>query len=475
MERDMETPSKTELWDVFISHASEDKARVALPLAAELQQAGLRVWLDTHELTLGDSLRAKIDEGLSKSRFGAVILSEAFFAKDWPQRELNALVAVETKNHKILLPIRHGMNHQQIARYSPMLADKLSTTTEQGIQHVAVEIAKAIQQSREPTSDEAIPDSSTLPPYFLQPTALEGKRVGAYQLGEHLGSGGSGIVFRASHRELGDQLAIKLFYPLAPAYAHFNGLFDRGFRALSRLKHPSIVSTKDFGKADLQGLSVFYLVMDYITGQSLDGWSRSLDSKPDALVRRIQVAQRLTAAMLAAHETIYVDELGFEIHGVLHGDLKPSNILIGSSGIPIILDFLLVDVQRLLDPRVIPHWILHRTADLRLTAAFGTPGYMAPEQAEHGIVTTSTDIYGLGITLCYLFFPTHPSPQIALIVDNELPRFINDLLAAMTESDSRSRLKNMREVVQRLELGSRTTWLRKLISKPFTWLEERRK
>jgi hypothetical protein len=291
MEHHMETSSKTELWDVFISHASEDKARVALPLAAELQQAGLRVWLDAHELTLGDSLRAKIDEGLSKSRFGAVILSEAFFAKDWPQRELNALVALESKSRKILLPILHGMNHQQVARYSPILADKLSTTTERGIQHVAVEIAKAIHQSRKPTSDESLPDPSTLPPHFLQPTILEGKNVGPYQLGEQLGSGGSGVVFRASHRELGDQLAIKLFYPLAPTYAHFNGLFDRGFRALSRLKHPNIISTKDFGKADLQGLPVFYLVMDYITGQSLDRWSRSLDSKPDALARRIRVAQ----------------------------------------------------------------------------------------------------------------------------------------------------------------------------------------
>jgi serine/threonine protein kinase len=100
---------------------------------------------------------------------------------------------------------------------------------------------------------------------------------------------------------------------------------------------------------------------------------------------------------------------------------------------------------------------------------------MAPEQADHGIMTTSTDIYGLGITLCYLFFPTYPSPQIALRQDNELPKLIRELLAAMTESDSRLRPESMQEVVQRLELGSRTTWLRKLISKPFTWLEERRK
>jgi hypothetical protein len=139
-------------WDVFISHASEDKAAVALPIARELQRAGLTVWLDAHELSLGDSVRAKIDEGLGHSRFGVVILSESYFAKDWPQRELNALVALESKSRKVLLPVLHGINHQQAAHCWPILADKVWTSTEKGIQHVAMEIASAIERSREPKS-----------------------------------------------------------------------------------------------------------------------------------------------------------------------------------------------------------------------------------------------------------------------------------------------------------------------------------
>lgn len=62
-------------FDVFISHASEDKAEIARPLAESLARAGLRVWLDEFELQLGDSLREKIDQGLSLSRFGVVVLS----------------------------------------------------------------------------------------------------------------------------------------------------------------------------------------------------------------------------------------------------------------------------------------------------------------------------------------------------------------------------------------------------------------
>jgi TIR domain len=71
------------MWDVFISHASEDKDFVR-PLAEVLQKSGLSVWYDEFALKVGDSLRRKIDEGLAKSRYGIVILSHAFFTKNWP-------------------------------------------------------------------------------------------------------------------------------------------------------------------------------------------------------------------------------------------------------------------------------------------------------------------------------------------------------------------------------------------------------
>ena len=69
-------------WDVFISHAGEDKETVALPLANALTRAGVRVWVDKHQLTIGDSLTEKIDEGLTQSYFGIVILRPSFFAKN---------------------------------------------------------------------------------------------------------------------------------------------------------------------------------------------------------------------------------------------------------------------------------------------------------------------------------------------------------------------------------------------------------
>jgi hypothetical protein len=124
------------LWDVFISHASEDKTTVARPLAAALEAAGLRVWIDEAQLKIGDSLRQKLDEGLSQSRFGVVVLSPAFFAKQWPQRELGAILA----RPDAVLPVWHGLGPSDLATVSPLLADVVAASTSEGIAGAAERI-----------------------------------------------------------------------------------------------------------------------------------------------------------------------------------------------------------------------------------------------------------------------------------------------------------------------------------------------
>jgi hypothetical protein len=142
-------------YDVFISHASEDKEEVAIPLADYLIRHGLRVWLDTFELTIGDSLRRSIDKGLSESRFGLVILSPNFFKKEWPQRELDGLVAREDGKEKVILPIWHKISREEIVRFSPTLAGKLAASTANGMEYVAQQVLLAVQR--------AIPESQTRP------------------------------------------------------------------------------------------------------------------------------------------------------------------------------------------------------------------------------------------------------------------------------------------------------------------------
>lgn len=135
-----------ETWDVFISHASEDKAAIAEPLAEELRARGLRVWLDKTELRIGDSLRRKIDYGLAHSTFGIVILSKSFFAKGWPQYELDGIIGMSINGNQRMLPIWHEIARDEIAKQSPSLVDKIARNTAVNtVAEIADEITEVVQ------------------------------------------------------------------------------------------------------------------------------------------------------------------------------------------------------------------------------------------------------------------------------------------------------------------------------------------
>lgn len=132
-------------FDVFISHASEDKEAIARPLYEALKACGLSVWFDEAELTLGDSLRRKIDDGLARCRYGIVILSPRFLEKEWPQRELDGLVARETASgQKALLPVWHDLDKQTLLCYSPALADRLAADTRKGLDTLVAQIKRVL-------------------------------------------------------------------------------------------------------------------------------------------------------------------------------------------------------------------------------------------------------------------------------------------------------------------------------------------
>lgn len=131
-------------WDAFICHASEDKDEFVGPLAKQLTAKGLHVWYDAFTLSVGDSLRQKIDEGLAKSRFGVVVLSTAFFGKAWPRAELDGLVAREAEGRKVILPVWLGIDRDVVSRYSPMLAGRLAAQAEDGLNKVVEDLLRAM-------------------------------------------------------------------------------------------------------------------------------------------------------------------------------------------------------------------------------------------------------------------------------------------------------------------------------------------
>src|ERR1700722_2831578 len=105
----------------FIRRGSEDKADLVRPLAEALRQK-YEVWYDEYELTVGDSLLGKINEGLASCDYGVVVLSPSFFAKKWPQAELDGLFALETTTRKIILPVWKDVAFEDVKKFSPVLA-----------------------------------------------------------------------------------------------------------------------------------------------------------------------------------------------------------------------------------------------------------------------------------------------------------------------------------------------------------------
>jgi len=130
-------------WDVFISHATEDKPFVR-ELAEALAVSGLQVWYDQFTLKVGDSLRRSIDNGLNRSRFGVVVLSHFFFAKEWPQRELDGLAARENRGQKIILPVWHNIDADEVRNYSPTLADRVAVKSSSRLESVVAQLLNAI-------------------------------------------------------------------------------------------------------------------------------------------------------------------------------------------------------------------------------------------------------------------------------------------------------------------------------------------
>ncbi len=132
-------------YDAFICHSSEDKEDFVKPLARALSSRGFRIWYDEFELKVGDNLRQSIDKGLATSEYGIAVLSKAFFAKNWPQYELNGLTAREIDGKKVILPVWHNIDKEFILKFSPPLANKVALETKKmSLRKIADRLAEVL-------------------------------------------------------------------------------------------------------------------------------------------------------------------------------------------------------------------------------------------------------------------------------------------------------------------------------------------
>jgi serine/threonine protein kinase/Tfp pilus assembly protein PilF len=215
---------------------------------------------------------------------------------------------------------------------------------------------------------------------------MEGDRIGPYRVLRTLGVGGMGEVFLAERAdaEFEQQVAIKVVYGGAVARGVQSRLkIER--QILAQLDHPNIAHLLDGGSLP-DGTA--YIVMEYVDGIPIDSFC---DSHRLDITARLKLFQIVCAAVHYAHQNL-----------IVHRDLKPSNILVTAGGVPKLLDF---GIAKLLDERQAGHHTLAVThADIRVM----TPDHASPEQVRGHAITTSSDVYVLGVLLYRLLTGTGP-------------------------------------------------------------------
>ncbi len=215
-----------------------------------------------------------------------------------------------------------------------------------------------------------------------------GKRIGAYELGREIGSGGMGRVFLANRTDdFEKKVAIKLLHP-GMGSDDIIRRFRRERQTLAQLEHPNIVRLLDGGTTDED---LPYFVVEYIEGEPITHYC---DRHRLSIAARLRLFQQVCDAVQTAHRSL-----------IVHRDLKPANILVTNDGIPKLLDFGIAKILR----------AGSTTAEGPITNLIqrpGTPGYISPEQVQGQPITTASDVYGLGVLLYELLSGRPPYPEL---------------------------------------------------------------
>jgi serine/threonine-protein kinase len=195
---------------------------------------------------------------------------------------------------------------------------------------------------------------------------------GKYLLTEVIGRGGMGVVYRATHRDLGEPVAVKFLHPIFANDAELRGRFRREAVALARLRHPGIVALLDVSAPDEDP----FMVMELVVGVSLQ---KVFEDAPGAvgLPRLGDIFAPLLEVLAVAHAC-----------GIVHRDIKPSNVMLLDGDHVKLLDFGLVHL---------PGKDLEKLTETGMV--HGTPDYMSPEQCEGDASGPPTDVYATGVML----------------------------------------------------------------------------
>jgi serine/threonine protein kinase len=279
----------------------------------------------------------------------------------------------------------------------------------------------------------------------LQP----GATLGQYQIQEVIGSGGMATVYKAHHTRLNRTVAIKMMHPQYLAEEQFKVRFEREAQVIAKLDHPNIVTVYDYDEYERQP----YLVIKYIEGQTLKSVIQQAALPLPTILR---IMNGVAAALDYAHQ-----------EGVLHRDVKPSNIILSEDLTPYVTDFGLARIAQIGETTL--------SADVML----GTPQYISPEQARgEKQLDHHTDLYSFGIVLYELLVGRVPfsadsayatiheqiyvAPPLPSEFNAEITPAVEAVLLKSLEKDPRQRYHTARELMQALEEALNASGVRAL-------------
>ncbi|MBN1565410.1 MAG: protein kinase [Anaerolineae bacterium] len=275
---------------------------------------------------------------------------------------------------------------------------------------------------------------------------LTGTTLGQYTLAALIGQGGMAAVYRAHQTSMDRDVALKVMAPELAKNQEFVARFEREARVIARLQHPHILPVIDFGR---DGEHI-YLVMRYVQGSILS--ERLI--KTTLTVQQVErFLGQIASALAYAHHK-----------GVIHRDLKPTNVLLDEQENTYLTDF------------GIAKMLAGATSEVNLTATghvMGTPAYMAPEQWRSEAVDARTDVYALGIMLYEMLIGSQPfradtpysmmykhfdtPPPLPRVVNPDLPERIEDVILRALEKDPNARYPSAEQLAQEFSAAVRST------------------
>lgn len=287
------------------------------------------------------------------------------------------------------------------------------------------------------------------------PPILSGRTLGIYLLGERIGRGGMGDVYRARDTRLGRHVAVKILPPEFASDADRLARFEREARVLALLNHPNIATVHGVEERD----GVRALVMELVEGETL---ADRIARGPIPLPAALTIARQIGEALAAAHD-----------RGVVHRDLKPANVMLTKGGVKL-LDFGLAKLTRPAGhPESLDVAADARTHGTKPGAILGTVHYMAPEQVEGREADARSDIWSLGATIFEMLTGSPPfggsspasvmgsilrdvPPSISSALSRG-PMALDHLVATCLAKDPDTRWQSAADVVHALHLVSEST------------------